>query len=150
MPVLFVGRHLFKIQNYTWGHALGSLSLQYSFLFYIWPMFFMIEWFLIVSISLFKCIFADSVVNFFMIVSKISCNFFFVCSVCHLALVEKEAVKFIYTSTIYWLCFLFRDYVFIMQIDNWFYVCHAAITCFRIIFAEYFMRFMVVCKMFLN
>ena len=31
MPVIFVGRHLFKMSNCTWGCALSSLGLHYSF-----------------------------------------------------------------------------------------------------------------------
>ena len=116
----------------------------------ICPMFFMIKWFLMVSITLFKCTFAGSVVYFLMIVSKVWCN---VCSayyVRNLALVGKGTIRFIYTITFYCICFLFRDYFFVMHIDNSFNICYAAITYFHVIFVEYFMIFMVVWKIFLN
>ena len=118
--------------------------------FCICPMFFMIEWFLMVSITLFKCTFTASVVYFLMIVLKVSCSFCFVYYVRNLALVGKWAIRFIYTITFYCFCFLFRDYFFAMHIDNWFNIYHAAMTCFYIIFIEYFMIFMVVWKNFLN
>ena len=61
----------------------------------ICPMIFMIEWFLMVSISLLKCTFAGSVVYFSMIVSKIWCNFCFVYYVRNLELIGKGAVRLI-------------------------------------------------------
>ena len=70
-------------------------------------MFFMIEWFFMVSISLFKCTFASSVVYFPMIVWKIWCNFCFVYYVRNLALVGNEAIRFIYTTSVYCLCLFF-------------------------------------------
>ena len=99
--------------------------------FCICPMFFMIEWFLMVSISLFKSTFAVTVEYFSVIVSKIWCNImiktrFDVYYVCNFALVGKEAIRFIYTITIYCLCFfsaitsllciLIIDLIFAMQL----------------------------------
>ena len=99
--------------------------------FCICPMFFVIEWFLMVSISLFKCTFAVTVVYFSVIVSKIWCNIminirFDVYYVCNFAFVGKEAIRFIYTITIYCLCFfpaitsllciLITDLIFAMQL----------------------------------
>ena len=95
--------------------------------FYIYPMFFMMEWFLMVSILVFKCTFANSVVYFSIIVSKIWCNFCFAYYVCNLALVGKGATIFIYTITGYWLYFLFCYYFFMLHIGNWFNICDAAI-----------------------
>ena len=114
--------------------------------FCICPMLFMIEWFLMVSITLFKCTFANSVVNFFMIVLKFWCNFYFLYYVRNLALVGKGTITFIYTITFYCLC----DYVFVMHIDNWFKICHAAINYFDIIFVQYFIIFLVVWEILLN
>ena len=68
----------------------------------------------------------------------------------NLTLVLGGTIRFIYRITVYCLCFLFRDYFFLMHIDNWFNICHAAITYFHIIFVDYFMIFMVVWKTFLN
>ena len=71
----------------------------------ICPMFFMIERFLVVSIKLFKCTFAGSVVYFFMVISKVCYDFCFIYYVRNLALVVKGAIRFIYTITfccIYW------------------------------------------------
>ena len=116
--------------------------------FCICPMFFMIEWFLMVSITLLNCTFTGSVVYFFMIVSKVWCNICFVCYVRNLTLFGKEAIRFTDTITFYCLCFLFRDYFFVINIDNWFNICHAAITYFHVIFVEYFMIFVVVWKIF--
>ena len=118
--------------------------------FCICPMFFMIEWFLMVSTLLLNCTFTGSVVCFSMIVSRIWCNFCFVYDVCNLALVGKGEIRFIYTTTVYCQYLLFRDYFFIMHIDNRFNICYAVITYFHIIFVEYFMIFMVVWKIFLN
>ena len=117
--------------------------------FYICPMFFMIEWFLMVSILLFKCTLAGSIVWFSMINSNIWCNFCFVYYARILALVGKGAIRFIYTITVYCLCSVFRFYFFIVHTDNWFDICHAATTYYHNIFGEYFI-FMVVWKMFLN
>ena len=89
--------------------------------FCIGPMFFMLEWFLMVSISLFKCTFAGSVVYFSMIVLMWFLLY-------NLALVGKGAIKFIYTITVYWSYFPFRDYLFIVHVDNWFNIWFAAIT----------------------
>ena len=99
-------------------------SLVFLRNFHICPMFFMFEWFLMVSISVFKCSFAGSVAYFSMIVSKISCNFYFVYYVRNLALVRKGTIKLIYIIMVSYLCFLFRDYFFIMHIDNWFNIYH--------------------------
>ena len=107
-------------------------------------MFFMIEWFLMVFILLFKCTFASSLVCFSKIISKIWCSFCFVYYVRNLALVGKGKIKFIYTFTTYCSCCLFRDSFFIMHIDNWFNICQTAVTYFHIIFVEYLMIFMVV------
>ena len=74
-------------------------------MFCICPMFFMLEWFLMVSILLFKSSFAGSVVYFSMIVSKIWCNFCFVYNVCNLVLVGKRPIRFIHAITVYCLCF---------------------------------------------
>ena len=123
-------------------------SLVFLRKFCIYPLFFVIEWFFMVSISLFKLTFIVSVVYFSIIVSKIWCNFCFVYCGRNLALVGKETIRFIYTITIYCLRFPFRDYFFSLHIDNWFNICHAAITYSHIVFAEYFMMFMVVWKMF--
>ena len=101
-------------------------------------MFFMIEWFLMVSISLFNCTFAGSVVYFSMIVSEILYNFWFVYYVRNFALVGKEAIRFIYTIKVYYFCFLFRDHICIMHIENWFNICRAAITFFHIIFVIFY------------
>ena len=87
--------------------------------FSIYSMFSMSEWFFMVSISLFKCTFAVSVVFFSVIVSKIWCKFCFVYHVGNLALIGKGTIKFNYTIPIYFLCFLYRDYFFIMYIDDW-------------------------------
>ena len=91
-----------------------------------------------VSITQFKCTFAGSVVYFFMIIWKVWCNFCFVDYVRNLALVGKGAIRFLYTITFYCFCFLFRDYFFVMHIDNWFNICHAAITYFHIIFLIFY------------
>ena len=124
-------------------------SLVFFWKFCICPVFFMIEWFLIVSITLFKCTFAGYVVYFFIIIS-VSRNFCFIYYVPHLPLVQKGAIKFIYTITFYCFCFLFRDYFFVMHIDNCLHIFLAATTYFRIVFVEYFLIFTVVWKMFLN
>ena len=67
--------------------------------------------------TLFKCTFAGSVVYFFMIISKVLCNFCFIYYVRNLALVGKGTIRFIYTITFYCFCFLFRDYFFVMHIN---------------------------------
>ena len=67
-----------------------------------------------------------------------------------LALVGKGAIRCIYTSICCLFCFLFRDYFFVMHIDYWVDICHAAITYFRNVLVEHFMISMVVWKMFLN
>ena len=118
--------------------------------FCIWNMFFMIEWFLMVSITLFKCTFAGSAVYFLLILLKVWCNFYFTYYVRNLELVGKGTIRFIYTITFHCFCFLFRGNFFVMHVDNWFNICHAAITYFHIIFVEYFMIFVVVWKMFLS
>ena len=99
----------------------------------ICPMFFMIEWFLMVSITLFKCTFAGSAVYFLLILLKVWCNFYFTYYVRNLELVGKGTIRFIYTITFHCFCFLFRGNFFVMHIDNWFNICHAAITYFHII-----------------
>ena len=116
--------------------------------FCIFPIFCMIEWFLMVSILWFKLISLVPLLYFSMIVSKIWCNLFSVYYIGNLALVGKGTVRFIYTITIHFSCFLFHDYFFIMYVDNWFDVCHAAITYFHIIFVESFTIFMFVWKTF--
>ena len=103
-----------------------------------------------VSILLFKLISLVPLLYFSMIVSKIRCNLCLVYYIGNLALVGKGAFRFIYTITIHFLCFLLRDYFFIMYVDNWFDVFHAAITYFHIIFVESFMIFMFVWKTFLK
>ena len=125
-------------------------SPQFLRKFCICSMFFMIEWFLMVSITLFKCTFTGSLVYFFLIVSKVWFNFCFVYYVSNLTLVGKGAIRFIYAITFYCFCFLFPDYFFATHIDNWFNICHASMTYFLIFFVEYFLIFMVVWKMFFN
>ena len=114
----------------------------------ICSVFFMIERFLMASITLFKGALAGSAVYFFMIISKVWCNFCFIYYVFNWALVGKGVIRFIYIITFYCFCFLFRDYFFVLHVDHWFNICHAAITYFHIIFVEYFMIFTVVWKMF--
>ena len=96
-------------------------SLVFLRKFCIYPLFFVIEWFFMVSILLFKLTFIVSVVYFSIIVSKIWCNFCFVYSGRNLALVGKETISFIYTITIYCLRFPFRDYFFSLHIDKLIY-----------------------------
>ena len=116
--------------------------------FCICPMFFMIEWFLMVSITLFKCTFAGSAVYFLLILLKVWCNFYFTYYVRNLELVGKGTIRLVYTITFHCFCFLFRGNFFVMHIDNWFNICHAAITYFHIIFVEYFMYLWLFGKYF--
>ena len=101
------------------------------------------RWCSVVSISLCKFTFADSVVYFSMIISKIWSNYYFVYCVRKLALVRKGAIRFIYTVTVYCLYFLFCDYFFIIYIDNGFNICYAATTYFHIIFVKYLFIFIL-------
>ena len=82
--------------------------------FCICPIFFLIEWFFMISISLFKYVFACSVVYFSSIVSKIWCNSCFAYYVGNLSLIVVGTIRLFYTITIYCLCFLFRNYVYVM------------------------------------
>ena len=60
--------------------------------------------FFVVFKSLFQCAFASSIVYFSMVVSKIWYNFCIAHYIGNLALV-REAIKFIYTITTFFLCF---------------------------------------------
>ena len=92
--------------------------------FCIGPVFFMLAWFLMVSISLFKFTFADSIVYSSMKVLKIWCDFCF--TIWHW--LERGSIRFIHTITVYCLYFPFRAYLFIVHIDNWFNISLAVIT----------------------
>lgn len=135
---------LLEISSFLWFNKL-CLGFYVGFLkFCIFSSFFFLDWFFMVSSSLFKGAFTGSTAHLPFIVLKIWCNFFFVYHVGNLAWVRKRA------SGLFVQLQFFCDSFFIMFIDNWFDVCTAAITHFYIIPIEYFMVFMVAGKMLLD